>query len=714
MRSAPAPVMRWTPVALACVVGAVAGPVGAQEGAPPVAEVEVQGRPLARPVSVAGFGDVPLARTPLQATVVTSAQLADLGVASVTGLSALDASVGDAYNAPGYWGSFRVRGFLLDPRANYRRDGMPINAETALLFNNVERVELLKGTSGIQAGVSAPGGLVNLVVKRPRMTTQRTLTAGWSENGTASLALDWNQPLDEATQSALRFNLLSERLRPEVHDAQGHRHQIALAGQTRLTSVDRLEAELEVSRQVQPSVPGFSLLGGRLPSAQDVDPRVNLNNQRWSQPVVFDGQVASLRWTHELGESWRSMVQLMGQHLRTDDRAAFPLGCSNENHYASYCSDGQLDLYDFRSLGERRTTTAAAWTLEGDAVWAGLRHQLSTGVLWSDYRARLGPQGYEWAGVGSVDGSIQVDPAPTPSYANVDRTERSTEVHLRDVVSLTANTQLWLGVRHTWLDRASVNTDGSEAVAYRQAVTTPWVAVSYALAPQWVAYASWGQGVETSVVPNQPTYANAGQPLAALKSRQTELGLKFDGATGGWSLGVFDIHQPKTADAGTCAGAGTCQRVVDGEAHHLGLEGAGEVRWGAWSLQGSAMWLRARRQGSATASLNGLVPENVAERAVRAQLGYQWASGWAVQALVSHEGSRMVLPDNSLSLPSWTTLGLATRYTLRTSGHDLTLRAGVDNLADRRAWKESPYQYGHTYLYPLEPRTFRVSVQMGL
>ena len=41
----------------------------------------------------------------------------------------------------------------------------------------------------------------------------------------------------------------------------------------------------------------------------------------------------------------------------------------------------------------------------------------------------------------------------------------------------------------------------------------------------------------------------------------------------------------------------------------------------------------------------------------------------------------------------------------------LVWRIGLDNAADRRAWKEAPYQFGHAYLYPLQPRTWHASVQ---
>ena len=116
---------------------------------------------------MSGFGDLPLKDVPISATVIDSAQLQSSGARRLADLTQFDASVTDAYNSAGYWDFLSVRGFVLDNRFNYRREGLPISAETAIPLDNKERVEILRGTSGIQAGTSAPGGLVNYVVKRP-------------------------------------------------------------------------------------------------------------------------------------------------------------------------------------------------------------------------------------------------------------------------------------------------------------------------------------------------------------------------------------------------------------------------------------------------------------------------------------------------------------------------------------------------------------------
>jgi iron complex outermembrane recepter protein len=91
----------------------------------------------------------------------------DLGIRRLSDLATIDAAVGDAYNADGYYDFLSVRGFVLDNRFNYRRDGLPISAETSIPLDNKSRIEVLKGTSGMLAGIGSPGGMVNFVVKRP-------------------------------------------------------------------------------------------------------------------------------------------------------------------------------------------------------------------------------------------------------------------------------------------------------------------------------------------------------------------------------------------------------------------------------------------------------------------------------------------------------------------------------------------------------------------
>jgi iron complex outermembrane recepter protein len=65
-------------------------------------------------------------------------------------------------------------------------------------------------------------------------------------------------------------------------------------------------------------------------------------------------------------------------------------------------------------------------------------------------------------------------------------------------------------------------------------------------------------------------------------------------------------------------------------------------------------------------------------------------------------------------LPAWTRFDAALRYESKLAGHPATWTLGVDNIAGKRYWKESPFQFGHVYLFPGAPRTFRLSVTTAL
>ena len=699
---------RHTRLALAAAATLLVSQTLAQ---PVTQTVTVSGRSANGSASIAGFGDVPLSKAPFSATVINLGALQDAGITGIGDLTRLDAGTTDAYNAPGYWGQLAVRGFTLDNRFNYRRDGLPINAETAIGQDNKQAIEILKGTSGLQAGTSAPGGLVNLIVKRPGEQAN-TATLGWEQDGTVSAAVDVGQ---RGGGLGWRINASADRIDPRTEHSQGRRLMLAGAVAAQVGAGGQLEAEFEWSRQTQPSTPGFSLLGARLPAADSIDPRTNLNHQPWTLPVVMQGSTGSLRYTQDLGTGLQLVAHGMRQRLDSDDRIAFPFGCSTDNDYSRYCSDGSFDLYDFRSEGERRTSDALDVSVNGRATLAGLAHRFNAGVLATRYEARFNRQAYNWVGVGSLDGNTVLPADPSLTDENTNRHERSTEIHLQDAISLTDRWRLWAGLRHSRLQRESVRTNGSRATGYGQAFTTPWLALSHAWSAQDTAYLSWGQGIESEVAPNRARYTNAGQALPALKSRQVEAGFKHSEATLDWRIAAFDIQRPAWRDIGSCDDPATCTRQADGEARHRGVEADVDWRTGAWNLRASAMLLQARRAGSADASLNGKRPTNVPAASLKAQAAYNVAAlpGLALLGFITHEGERMVLPDNSVATPGWTRLDLTARYTQALAGRTVVWRAGVDNLADQRAWKEAPYQYEHAYLYPLALRTLHASVQLS-
>ena len=83
-----------------------------------------------------------------------------------------------------------------------------------------------------------------------------------------------------------------------------------------------------------------------------------------------------------------------------------------------------------------------------------------------------------------------------------------------------------------------------------------------------------------------------------------------------------------------------------------------------------------------------------------------------LQASLLAESNRVVLPyDPRARIPGWSRIDLSARWRQDWAGTALTWRLGLDNATNRRAWKESPYQFGHVYLYPQPARNWRLSVQ---
>jgi iron complex outermembrane recepter protein len=671
--------------------------------------------PVARQqLSVGGF-EAPLAEQPISATVITSEDIKASGAQRLSDLYKFDSSVSDAYNAVGYIDYATVRGFVIDNKFNTRRDGLPISGDTAIGLANKERIEILKGTSGIQAGTSAPGGLVNYVVKRPSAQASkpiRSIDLSLNSNGQFGAALDLGGRFGESNAQGYRLNIATDRLNSAAPSTRGSKQLLGLALDSRIGQTGLLEGEFEWSRQSQPNVAGLSLLGnaGILPPA---DPKLNLNRQAWSQPTTFEGLTGSLRYTQAINDQWQWSAHLGSQRLKTDDRIAFPFGCTDNNgidYYADrYCPNGDADIYDFRSVGERRSKRAAQFKIDGAFQTGPLKHALSFGALQSNSRIQTPESAYNYSGTINLANPTQPIPAD-PSLTQLGNTlrEKTTELFATDVIAWNESFKTWLGLRHTGLQRS----DALNATQYKTSFTTPWLAASYTIGAHTL-YASHGQGIESRLTPNLPAYgAQAGLPLAAQRSRQNEIGIKslwkhaISQTETGFTL--FDIQRPLAVDTGSSL-------EFDGKQRHRGFEANATHTQGAWSLGASATWLRvAQEDAQINAALNGLKPTNVPSHILRLNAAYRIAPDWLLGAHISHEGRRAVLPDNSINLAAWTRLDASLKWDTKLAGLQSTWQIGINNLLDKRFFQESPYQFGHAYLFPAQPRTLRVNLNLSL
>ena len=665
---------------------------------------------------VSGFENLSLREAPFSATNIDNATLRDLGAQRISDALRLDSSVTDSYNSPAYWDMLSVRGFMLDNRYNYRREGLPINAETMIAMDNKERIELFKGTSGIQAGTSAPGGIANYVVKRPPNSIEssvRSLTLSYGNGNNSSVALDVGGRYGENNAFGYRVNAAYEDLNPYVQNAKGHRQLLALAMDWRINANTRLEWEIESSSRQQMGVNAASMTGNTLPSP--VYGQNNFSRQSWSVPGVFDGLTGSMRLKHRLDNGWMWTTQVGAQRLKTDDRLSYAYGCYAEGNYDRFCSDKTFDLYDYRSENERRINDALQTELTGQVQLAGIQHELAFSWLRQRQIDKLSPmQAYNWAGTGSLSGLSESAAAPEPYDLNTNRQEYSTEISVKDRIRVNRLADLWLGLRSSHIQRDSQRTDGSRATHDDRTITTPWVALSHKLPYNATGYASYGQGVEAQVTPNRSRYTNAGEALPSAKSTQKELGIK--GAQGPWlwNAALFDITRPVWGDQGACEEDNSCTRKLDGIAQHKGLELGMGYRSHQWKIDMAATWLDAKRsQALINPVQNGQRPLNVPSLVLRAAAEYRWTQvpGLRTTLRLSHEGERDLIEGGAMKLPAWTTADLAAHYSTKVAGQNTDWTLALENASNRAYWRESPKQFGHYYLYAGAPRNLRLTVR---
>jgi iron complex outermembrane receptor protein len=560
---------------------------------------------------------------------------------------------------------------------------------------------------------------VNYVVKRaPTNAEQKirnvSLSYGQGKNGL--VAADLGGRFGDTSEFGYRFNVAHEELNSYIRDTKGQRDLVALAMDWRMKPGTVIDFELEQSRREQIGVNGYSLLGGVLPAP--VDPRVNLTRQPWSLPGVFNATTGSVRLRQELDAGWRWTTQYGAQRLKTDDRLVFGFGCGASNNFSRFCADGSFDLYDFRSNNERRLSDALESEIAGQFHMGGIKHALTASILRQRQFDRLPPnQSYAaMANPGSVFSPFSSPPNPDFSTVNSNRSEYATELSVKDQIEISSKTSVWLGLRHVMFNRSSERNDVANPNMMRFVghMNVPWVGVSTKLSNAMM-YASHGHGVENFVVPNNTAvyWGNAGQQLGVGRSRQSEVGLRnlTNQTPVQWQASLFQIQRPLAYD--DLNG----NRLLDGNQTHQGIELGANLTQQQWKFGANTQWLQASISDvMRNPALVGTTPLNVPKFILRGMTEYRYSSvpGLRTGLRVSHEGQRHVTEDGAVQLPAWTTLAAAAHYDTKVNNVASTWTLGIDNLADKRYWRESPKQFGHYYLYPGAPRTFRAAVQFRL
>lgn len=655
--------------------------------------------------SVSGFDEAPLLETPASISVIGSERLADQQARLLSDVLRGDASVGDAYAPLGYYENFNIRGFSLNSASSYKINGRTITGEQNVALENKEQVEVLKGLAGLQSGVADPGGLVNYVTKRP--ADIRSVTVATNEHGERYLAVDAGAWLNNERSFGLRVNAAHEDSRPYVEHADGRRDFFALAGDWEITPRALLQLDVEYQQKAQRSVPGYQLLGGSQGSVpQGASRRRLLGYQAWADPVSIDSLNLVGRFEYRFSDSWSAELSASRSRVDIDDNSAFPYG---------FAANGDYDIYDFRNDDVRRNDELQA-LLKGRLDTGSLDHQLTLGISYLK-RVRDNNDGVnEWVGTGNIhSGSVpayaQSSLGEGQSYRSLD--SRQLGLFATDRIALNERWQVILGGRQVRLNERTYAADGDSTRHTSRSLLLPNVALVYQPQPDLALYTRYSEGLSLGGTAYWPA-SNQGEVLAPTRSRQVEVGAKYDWRRLSLTAALFRIRQDYQFNQPD--GTGGFTFVQRGQQENTGIE-LGATGWVTerLNLAASVAAIRARVEGTGTPAYEDHQAINVPR--LRASLDADYAipglNGLAILGGAQYSARKTVDREGAVSVPSYVVVDLGARYTTRIEGYDTTFRLTVDNLFDKNYWRDVSEYYGDGYLFLGAPRTARLAATIN-
>lgn len=670
--------------------------------------------------AIDSYGDASLHDTPASVIVINRQQIDDRHIRSLSELAREDASLGDNYAPVGYYQDISIRGYPLDPATGFRGNNLSIVGEQPTALEDKQRVEVLKGLAGLEAGVMEPGGVVNYVSKRPGDV--RTVTLGTDSHGSRYGALDvggWLTPT-----FGLRANIAYEDTHSYVQHADGERDFYALAADWKISPKATLELDGNYQTSSQRSVSGYQLLGGTQIPAHPSTSRM-LGYEPWQLPVDIRASNSSARFNYAFTDDWK--LRLAAGHSRAviQDNVAFAYGCFYSPDCASgatpgnfFAPNGDYDVYDYRSPDDTRVTDEARAVLDGHVDSGAVGHDLNLGV--SAYRRTIDRRAdvYDYVGTANI---ADVDPpyfAPSPNQPGLSArrlTSWQRSLFALDRLHLGDQWQVIAGERLTRLHERAYDSDGIPERDTRLSKALPQAAVLWQPTAPLTTYLSYSEGLSLG---EQAPYwtSNDGDSLGPRLSRQIEAGVKYQlGDALNLTGAIYRIHEPYQFAQPDDSAAGFTF-IQHGEEVHTGVElGASGKVGQSLNLTASVSFIRARAQDTGTPAYEGHQVANVPR--FRAALYANYRTPFAPQLSVMggwrYASPNVATPDGQTRVPAYNVFDAGLGYDASWHGHALTWRLSVDNIFNRFYWRDTGSSGGDSYLFPGAPRLARVSLRVA-
>ena len=672
----------------------------------------------AHSASVGGFEATPLLDTPASISVVTEALIKDRQARLLSEVLQNDASVGESYAPVGYYENFVVRGFSLNSASSYKINGRTITGEQNVGLENKQQVELLKGLSGLQSGVSEPGGLVNYVTKRP--ADVRSVTVSTDDRGSGYLATDVGGFFGNEQQFGLRANVAHEELHSYVEHTNGQRDFASLAFDWNISPDALLQLDAEYQTREQRSAPGYQLLGGtRLP--HHASPKKLLAHQSGSNPVTTDALNLNGNFEYRFSDTWKGTVSASRSRVVIDDYSSFAWGCYGSASCASaavpnyFSPEGDYDIYDFRSPDDTRRNDEVQAAFTGAFDTVGLGHELSVGA--SAFRRVVDKRDT----INVMIGSANIDSEPADfvrydgplndSYRRLD--SRQYGLFFNDRISFNEQWQTVLGGREVRLDEETFDSQGETTRHTQRYVFLPQAALIYKPLHNLALYTRYSKGLSLGGEAAWFT-TNAFEILAPTVSRQIEAGIKYDWQRISLAAALFQIRQAYQYSRPN--DDGTFTFTQQGEQKNTGLELSANG-WASQRLQiaASVAAIRARVSDSGTPAYEGHQAINVPTLRASLQGDYvlPGIEGLALLGGVQYSASKYANRQGGVETGAYAIFNVGSRYSTRIDGYDTVFRLTVDNLFDKRYWRDAGEYLGDGYLFQGAPLTARLSASIN-
>lgn len=616
------------------------------------------------------------------------------GLLSVGELLRQVPSANAGYSRVGPYQSFslKIRGFMADQMRNGMRQRYFEDVDASALAG-IERLEVLKGPSGVLYGQSAVGGVINLVSKMPDAAGSGSASLRFGSFAQKTFSAEHSLSLGE--QVAVRVGAELERSDTFVDQQGMDRNNFALTLQHQLG--ERATGVLVAEHVKRKTNRYAGLPVSVVLPAQQQD--VLARSLQLGEPdfTGLESFAPLLQYWLDLrfSEQWTLTPRLQYSQFNT----VF----GQVNLRTPLAGQPQLISRNGRQGREDDAYYLAQLDLTGTAELLGVTHHLLLGYEGGWERGRFTQWNIRPGSLAPVDVRAPVyqysGQAPVLDFAfdnayNLD----SDAWYWQDQLRLSEQLQLIAAARHT-RSKAGSGSWHTDFALVPVSATIWQLGLNWQVSPHWALFTGHNTGFDLES--SAGARSRSGQPLQPEESAQQELGVRFSAEHGNASLALFRIAR---LNALTVDPLDADFRVNDAEQRVQGLELEGS--WQLTSrlmLQGGYAWMsgevRQTNDGNLGARLGDL-----ARHQLNLSASWQFNEQWSSYVRANYASGRPLTTGALWQLDGYRLLATGLRY--QQSGWSAQL--ALTNVLDEHYFTASGNGF---VVYPGEPRQASLQLQ---